>query len=95
MVLKMYCLYDRKTEFHHPPLYAHNTGHALRVFGDMFANPQLPFGKHPEDYQVFEVGSFDDQTATVLPVERPHLIAAGTELMVDKPLVDTATEHQF
>lgn len=84
MILKMYCIYDRKTEIHHPPNMAHNTGHALRVFTEIFATPNQVFGKYPEDFQIFEVGSFDDQSGMLTALKTPHLICSGTELMTSK-----------
>ncbi len=81
MVLKMYCIYDIKQEIHHPPLLAHNVGHALRVFGDIFNTPGQVFNNHPADFQVYSIGVYDDQTAEILP-EKRHLIAVGNELII-------------
>ncbi len=80
MIIKMYAIYDRKTEIHHCPLYAHSTGHVLRVIGDMVADPQTPFYRHPEDYQLFEIGTYDDATAHVVP-NTPHLISTLSDLV--------------
>lgn len=83
MILKMFTIYDRKSALHHPPCYCHSVGHALRVFTDAFAVPDSVFHKHPGDFQVFEVGSFDDRTAKLEAVP-PHLVASGTELVPSK-----------
>lgn len=80
MVLKMYSIYDRKQEIHHPPLLCHNTGHALRVFSDIFGTRGQVFNSHPDDFQIFEIGLFDDATAEVIKCN-PHLIASGVDLM--------------
>lgn len=80
MILKMYSVYDRKTEIHHPPAFCHNTGHALRFFTDVFTSPDNVFGKHAEDYQIFEIGTFNDEDAK-LTACTPHLITSGAELM--------------
>lgn len=80
MIIKMYAIYDRKTQIHHCPVYAHTTGHILRVIGDMVADPQSPFHLHPDDYQIWEIGTYDDATAHVM-TESPHLISSLTDLV--------------
>lgn len=90
MILKMFVIFDRQTEIHHPPLYAHSVGHILRIVGDIFKNPESPFHAHSHDYQLFEIGTFDDANAAVLPLDPPHLICSGTEL--NPPLPTKGTE---
>lgn len=79
MKIKMFSIYDVKSEIHHPPHYCHTTGHAIRHFTTLFSQQETTFAKFPEDFRVMEVGEFDDQTGKVTPKE-PHLIAQGTEL---------------
>lgn len=81
MILKMFAIYDRQTEIHHPPLYAHSVGHILRVVGDIFKDPTSPFHNHASDYQLYEIGTYDDATAFVKPLETIHLICSGSELL--------------
>jgi len=80
MILKMYTIYDRKSELHHPPVYYHNTGHAMRGMMMIFADENMVFHKYPADFQVFEIGSFDDADASLKQI-KPHLICSGTELV--------------
>ncbi len=80
MVTKMYCIYDRKTEIHHPPHFCHNIAHALRHFRDIFSDTQSQLHRYPEDFQIFEVGAFDDKDACLMP-QNPHMLCSGTELV--------------
>lgn len=80
MVLKMYCIYDRKSAIHQPPQFCHNTGHALRMYRDIFSDPKSQLHRYPEDFQIFEIGGFDDATANVMQIT-PHLICSGTDLV--------------
>jgi len=82
MMLKMFCMYDRKSETYQPPLYCHNVGHALRVFGNLFAEPGQMMYRYPDDFQIFEIGRFDDLTAEVVAT-KPHLVCTGTELRAE------------
>ncbi len=83
MVLKMFCLYDRKSEIHQPPMFCHNTGHALRVFASYCNRPDQMLSQYPEDFQLFEIGTFDDQTAVVEKLDKPHLVCTVTELITE------------
>lgn len=85
MVLKMFCMYDRKSLIYNPPLFCHNSGHALRVFTDIFRQADSVVGRYPDDFQVWEIGTFDDQTGATVALLKPHLLCAGTELMPVKP----------
>jgi len=94
MILKMFSIYDRKAEVHQPPLYCHNIGHAMRVFQDVFRTPDSVLSRYPEDFQVFEVGTFDDQSALIVGLDKPHLVCPGTELVPQrKESADDAENH--
>lgn len=47
------------------PFFTATRGTALRSFIDMCndtPSPDNPIAQHPEDYELFELGTFDDQT---------------------------------
>lgn len=43
------------------PFFARSEGEAIRSFGDAVADPKMEFGKHPEDYNLWCFGSWDDK----------------------------------
>lgn len=51
-------------------------GEALRVFHDLIGNEQTKYHKHAADYDLYMVGSFDDQDGSITP-EKPRKIADG------------------
>nr|AVQ10225.1 packaging protein [Gokushovirinae environmental samples] len=51
-------------------------GEALRVFKDMIEQQGSPQNKHPDDYDLYIVGKFNDQTGEITP-EKPRKIADG------------------
>lgn len=65
-MLRMFAIRDTKTEMFHPPFYAHNEGHALRIIQDMAMSEGSQLGRHPSDYSISEIGSFDDHTGEVV-----------------------------
>ncbi len=80
MILKMFSIYDRQSEIHQPPAFFHTVGHALRGLSRVFTDPDSVFCQHAADFQVFEIGTYDDQTGRVLPIDQLHLVCSGTEI---------------
>lgn len=60
MILKTFSILDIKTEAYSRPFFTHTTSEALRTFTDAVNDPASPFSKHPLDYILFEVGTWND-----------------------------------
>ena len=69
MKLHAMAVYDVKVEAYLAPFFARTLGEAERFWRDMLSNKEGPFGKHPEDYQLFRVGEFDESTGLLVGVE--------------------------
>lgn len=80
MNVKIYSVYDVKTAIYNVPMFAHNAGHVIRVFTDQCDNPDSPYHAHPEDYQLFEVGGWDDHSGEIKTMAKPHLVITATEI---------------
>lgn len=63
MKLELVAVYDSKVEAFMTPFFAQSVGAAVRAFGDVARDPQHEVGKHPEDYALFWLGTFNQQTA--------------------------------
>lgn len=62
MILKVYSVFDSKMEAYMQPFFMQARGQAIRAFVDTATDDSTTIGKHPSDYTLFEIGSFDDQT---------------------------------
>lgn len=69
MRLIAFSVYDVKVEAYMPPLFARTYGEAERFWADLKSDSQSPYSKHPEDYQLFQVGEFDPSTGMLYAVE--------------------------
>jgi len=65
MVLKMYSTLDIKAKCYLRPFCAINDSMAHRAFGDAVIDASTPLHAHPEDYQLFSIGEFDDITGVI------------------------------
>ena len=65
MIHKMFAIYDSKAETYLLPYYFQYEGQATRMFSDWVNDPNHPFGKHPDDYTLYSIGEYDDNTGTI------------------------------
>ncbi len=62
---KMFVIYDVKANAYMQPWFLTQEGMALRAFSDCVNDADHNFGRHPEDYTLFNIGSFDDANADI------------------------------
>jgi len=77
--LKVFSVRDEKAEAFAQPFFTVSTGMAIRHFGDWCRNKETPLGQHPEDYRLYEIGTWEDQLGHFINEETPRLISSGTE----------------
>lgn len=77
---KIYAVYDSKAESYTPPFFEHAEGRALRTFADCCNDKGHQFGKHPEDYTIFRLGEYDDNTGTITQ-DKISSVASGHTLL--------------
>lgn len=78
MLQGVFSVFDSKAAAYLPPFYAPTAGSALRSFMDAISKADHPFGKYPEDYTLFELGSFDDSTGKFDCLSTP--VSRGTAI---------------
>ncbi|WNK14824.1 MAG: nonstructural protein [Microvirus sp.] len=79
MKMLAFAVLDEKTEAFLPPFFVVAPGQAIRLFTDGCADRESPLGKHPGDYKLYRIGSFDD-AAGGLSGEQPVLMCSGAEV---------------
>lgn len=74
MVHLICAVYDSKVAAYFPPFFVRHEAMAQRWFLEQCGNEQHDFHKFPEDYTLFELGSFDDVGAKWEIYATPHAI---------------------
>lgn len=64
----LYSVRDVKVERFFPPFAQRNQLEAQRTFLDMCQDHRTPISKHPEDYTLYEIGSFNPETGEIAPM---------------------------
>lgn len=79
MQLNAYSVYDNKALVYGVPFFAPTDGSAIRSFRSAANDKDTTIGNHPNDFSLFHVGGFDDQSggvSTLLPLR--HVVDAST-----------------
>lgn len=87
MKLTVFAVRDLKALAFLQPFYSPSVGSALRAFGDACNESGSPFNKHPEDYQIFEIGSYEDSDALLKSVSPLKLLGSASDFVLVKPVV--------
>lgn len=83
MKLPMFSVFDAKLNAYMRPFVMQAKGQAMRGFGDEVQNAQSDMHKHPEDYSLWTVGFFDEDTGELNP-KKPERIALATDFVPAK-----------
>lgn len=65
MILDIFSVYDSKAKAFLPPFFMVNSMVARRSFGEAANDANHQFCKHPEDYTLFKIGTWDDSTCAM------------------------------
>lgn len=72
-------VYDNKAMTWNDPFYAINKLVAQRIFGDGAKDERSMWNKHPTDYELFEIGEYDDQDGTIQMAENKIPLGMANE----------------
>lgn len=61
MKLQVFSVHDGAVDAFMQPFYARSKAEALRMLTDTAQDPGSQFAKHPEDFALFHLGTYDDQ----------------------------------
>lgn len=81
MIFKMFVLYDSGVSAYMTPIFARNKGEALRSLSKSVNGASGSIlADHPEQFVLYEIGEFNDETGSVVPHLVPDCICKAIEL---------------
>lgn len=80
-MLKIYSVYDAPAMAYLRPFFLRTNGEALRSFADEVTNSDSIMAKHPGDYKLVELGSYDESTGLITSLEAPSPLASGLDFL--------------
>lgn len=79
MILKILAPYDKKTGLYDRPFMVRHINEALREWEIVCKDTQTKYGKNPEDFDLYLVGEFDDESGECIPAKPQHLSSGVQE----------------
>lgn len=77
MILRMFTIRDSKAEVFNTPFFQKTHGEAERSFTELVNDEKSMPGKYSDDYDLYYLGEFDDQTGKISSLPTPqHLCKA-------------------
>jgi len=84
VIVKMFSVVDTKVGAFMNPFYAMTNGQAMRMFGDSVQDGKGPAAMHPEDYELYYVGEFDDGAGRLDGVVPAVFVCRGTDFVKEE-----------
>lgn len=90
MELKAYSIYDHKALAHGTPFFTQTDGLAVRMFADLVNDPRSTVSKHPKDFALYCIGTFNDDNANLTSEDIPILVMNATEVIQILTMLDNS-----
>lgn len=78
MEMQVFAVFDKKSELYNLPFFMQTTGEALRAFMDLARDEKTVLYRHPEDFRLSRLGTFDNK-AGVFKMSEPVTVAHADE----------------
>lgn len=82
MKLVVCAVKDRAVNAYNRPIFVPTVGVAIRSFNDEANRKDSEMNNHPEDYDLYELGSWDDETGIYEPVDVPRVVARAQDSVI-------------
>lgn len=81
-IRKIFAVRDVKADAFGNPFVAQHVGIAVRSLTDAVNDPNLAtdIARHPADFVMYELGTFDESSGQIVPVEIPTQVATAISL---------------
>lgn len=77
--LQIFTVRDSKAEAFMSPFFMQANGQAIRAFADSVNGQNEQFSKHPEDYSLWHLGSYDEATGVITCLDVPVCLGKGVD----------------
>lgn len=86
MKLAVYAIFDKKSIMYKTPFLAHNDDVAIRMFSSAVNGERSELSDFPEDFDLYKLASFDDESGTYCNEPSPVIITNGAPLKMAQQL---------
>lgn len=80
MTMQICAIHDSKSGLYTQPLFFQAVAQAIRSFGDAVNDEKSDYHRHPEDYSLWHLGTYDDNTGALLPLNVPTVLVKANDV---------------
>lgn len=84
MILRAFSIHDIKADIFNVPFFKRHVGEAIRDFTELANDEASLVSKYPGDYRLVAVGSFNDESGSLVP-ETPVNLGFASDLKRSAP----------
>ncbi|QXP08254.1 MAG: nonstructural protein [Arizlama microvirus] len=91
MKLKLFVVYDAKTESYGVPFFRDFTANAIREWSEVASNKadkQNQISKFPSDFTLFEIGEFEQMSGELRLLETKYSLGLASEHIKQEPVLN-------
>lgn len=81
MIKKAFTVFDEKASVFMLPFFETTIGQATRAFSDAVNTDDHPFNRHPGDYTLFEIGTYDDNSGNFTNLDTPRSLGLALQFL--------------
>lgn len=82
--MKILSVHDAKVNAFAQPFFMRTQAEAMRGWIEVVNDPSTQFNKHPEDFNLFLLGDFDEDTGVITPLNAPNAVASAISVIKPK-----------
>lgn len=86
MILQVFSVFDEKAQTFGRPMLMVHKGEAIRAFSDVLKDEKTLIAKHPEDYKLYNLGTFDDISGMLIALDIPEFMNNATDFIAAETL---------
>jgi len=80
-ILQVFSIRDAAMAAYNRPFFMPTVGSARRVFGDEVVKPNSDMAAHAADYELFHLGSFEEESGSFLLLDLPVSLARASDYL--------------
>lgn len=84
MILHAYAIFDSAIGAYNSPFFMQTDGMAIRAFSDNVNSPDSALSKHPDQFILYRLGDYDDQTGMFTQDQAPKSLGNGAQFFNPK-----------
>jgi len=85
MITELYVIHDITAEVYSQPFHAGNAQVAKRTIAKMVGTPGSTIHDNPEDYRLYKLGEYDDESAAITTLDKPLYICRASDFSQLQP----------